>query len=563
MKKLTIFLILILLTNLACSFSLGNSDGGTDTGTNESGNSAPATDNSAEVSDLKSVKSAVVQIEAQGTFVDPQVGLVVNGAGRGSGFIIDPSGIIVTNNHVVTGAALVKVYYQGTEYNGKILGVSECSDLAVVKIEGGPFPYLDWYNGTVEPGLEVYLAGFPLGDPEYTLNKGIVSKAKADGQTQWASMDHVIEHSANGNPGNSGGPLITADGKVVGIHYASYKEANQFFAIDGSMAQPVVKTLQQGTDQDSLGINGTAIRSDDGSLSGIWVASVKSGSPADKAGIKPGDILYQVEKLVLATDGTMKDYCDVLKTHKPGDTLAISVIRYDTGELLEGQINGRELAVTGTFDTGSTGGSNNGGTTDTPASGDAPDFYTEQFDGDVSNYKYFEWHELVEGKDANPVYSPNADGGKMSFEINDQQKYVYVYYDPYNYDNVAISVEAANKGANSIMTSLICRYTDDGWYELNIQNDGLYSILAYSFADNNYFNIANGGSTAIKQGKSTNDYTFSCNGRDLSVIINGKLVKTVTENKYGFETGRVGFGVSSLDAVPVKVDVEYFDIAQP
>ena len=80
------------------------------------------------VTKLQDVKSAVVQIESQGTFVDAEFGLMMNAAGRGSGFIIDPSGIAVTNNHVVTGGALYKVWVQGEDEprNARLLGVSEC-----------------------------------------------------------------------------------------------------------------------------------------------------------------------------------------------------------------------------------------------------------------------------------------------------------------------------------------------------------------------------------------------------------------------------------------------------
>ena len=178
---------------------------------------------SGAVSSIQDVQGAVIQIEAQGTFVDPEFG-EYSGAGRGSGFIIDPSGIAVTNNHVVTGAALLKVWIGGDTsktYNARILGVSECSDLAVIDIEGDGFPYLDWYDQPIKVGLDVYTAGFPLGDPEYTLTKGIVSKESADGETNWASVDSVIMHDATINPGNSGGPLVDQDGKVVGINYAA------------------------------------------------------------------------------------------------------------------------------------------------------------------------------------------------------------------------------------------------------------------------------------------------------------------------------------------------------
>lgn len=318
-------------------------------------NTAAAPETKGGASSLDDVKSATIQIEAQGTFVDPQVGLVVNGAGRGSGFIIDPSGIAVTNNHVVTGSALLKVWVGGNKekvYNARVLGASECSDLAVIKIDGGDFPFLAWHDGEPKVGLEVYAAGYPLGDPEYTMTKGIVSKANADGRTSWASVGSVLEHDARINPGNSGGPLVDKNGKVVGINYAS-NNSNQYFAIARREADAVLAQLKEGTDVSSIGVNGQVVMTEDKTLSGIWVSSVKSGSPADKSGVQAGDIITQMEGLVLGSDGTMADYCQVLHSHKATDTLSLSVLRWASKELLEGQLNGREMKVTASFDNGS------------------------------------------------------------------------------------------------------------------------------------------------------------------------------------------------------------------
>ena len=298
----------------------------------------------ASVTTLEDVKSAVIQIEAQGSFVEPGAGLQVNMAGTGSGFIIDPSGLAVTNNHVVTGAAFLKVWIggEGEPRNAKILGVSECSDLAVIDIDGDGFPYLEWYDGSISAGLDIYAAGFPLGDPEYTLTRGIVAKERADGETSWASVDTVIQHDASTNPGNSGGPIVTDDGKVVAVHYASAPGVNQYFAIARDEALRVIDRLRAGQDVHSIGVNGTAV-TDGESISGIWVSSVKSGSPADRAGIRGGDIISKLEGLVLATDGTMADYCDILRSHNPEDVLSVEVLRFETGEMLEGQLNGRVL----------------------------------------------------------------------------------------------------------------------------------------------------------------------------------------------------------------------------
>lgn len=416
------------------------------------------------VTNLTDLKKATIQIEAQGTFIDPQFGYMANAAGRGSGFIIDSSGIAVTNNHVVTGAALLKVWVGGDTnkvYNARVLGVSECSDLAVIDIEGDGFPYLAWFDGTANVGLEVYAAGFPLGDPEFTMTKGIVSKEKADGETNWASVDSVLEHTATINPGNSGGPLVDANSKVVGINYAGASSTSQYFAIARGTALPVIDQLRAGDDVDSIGINGQAVSSEDGSIMGIWVSSVKSGSPADKTGVKAGDIVLSLENLFLATDGTLKDYCDVLRTHNPEDTLAIQILRWDTQEILEGQLNGRALAVASSFATqlgedvnDSPPSGSSGGTT----TGDYSSYVSVQDDsGQVSMEVPAEWSE-IDGS----LWS--SDWGGITFEAPSvtASSDLNAYYDGYSTAGVffAASKELGNIGGYIELLDGV-----KGWYE--------------------------------------------------------------------------------------------------
>ncbi len=190
--------------------------------------------------------------------------------------------------------------------------------------------------------VQIEAAGFPLGDPEYTLLQGIVSKEKASGESKWASVDSVIEHSALTNPGNSGGPVVTEDGKVVAIHCVGNSETEQHFAIARAEALPVIEQLRAGRDVDSIGVNSEAVNNGEG-LSGIWVSSVESGSPADQAGVKGGDIINELQGLVLATDFAKSDCCDILRTHQPGDTLDLKIVRFSTEEVLEGQLNSRVL----------------------------------------------------------------------------------------------------------------------------------------------------------------------------------------------------------------------------
>ena len=256
-------------------------------------------------------------------------------AGSGSGFIIDPSGLAVTNNHVVTGAATLEVYVGGDldkSYNASVVGVSECNDLALIQIDTkDPLPTLAWQDTEPTVGQEVYAAGFPLGDPEFTLTRGIVAKAQASGETPWASIDSTIEHDANIQPGNSGGPLVGADGHVVAVNYATGSQTNtsQFFAIESELAQDVVDELKNG-DFETLGINGQAVLDEEAGIAGVWVSGVAPGSAVDEAGVLPGDIVTSLNGLPIGTDGTMKDYCDVIRTSGEGRPIEIEVLRYDT-----------------------------------------------------------------------------------------------------------------------------------------------------------------------------------------------------------------------------------------
>lgn len=312
--------------------------------------SASESEGAGAVSDLDGVEAATIQIVAEGSFVDPQVGLTLNAAGSGSGFLISADGLAVTNNHVVTGAALLDVFVGGSEdpVNARVLGVSECSDLAVIDLEGEDYPFLEFYEGDIGTGLDVFAAGFPLGDPEFALTRGIVSRAEADGETNWASVDGVLQHDATINPGNSGGPLIDENGQVVAVNYAADDAATQYFAIGRDETQEVIEQLSEGEDVESIGINGVALSGED-EVSGIWVSSVATGSPADSARIRPGDILTRMEGLVLATDGTMSEYCDILRSNDPDDTLSVEVLRFETEEYFEGQLNGRELELAFSF----------------------------------------------------------------------------------------------------------------------------------------------------------------------------------------------------------------------
>lgn len=519
---------MILFVSLACNMVFpGNQSGG-------------------KVSTLADAKQAVIQIEAKGTFIDPTIGVEENAAGRGSGFIIDPSGIAVTNNHVVTGGALVQVWINGeTEpRNAQVLGYSECNDLAVIKIEGTDFNYVDWYDGSFTPGLEIYLAGFPLGEPEYSLTKGIISKEHTLGDTSWSAITGgVLVHDATSNPGNSGGPLLDKNGRVVGVNFASRETAGQYFAIPADTAIPIVEKLTQGINFESIGVNGTIVSNDDGSITGVWVSSVASGSPADMTRLKPGDIITHMEGLALGTDGTMKDYCSILRTHNDGSSLTVTVLRLETMEILEGQINGRELEVISTLDGASTGSSNSG-TSSEPSAGSSSGSsssageFTDEFDGNLDAYDYFVYGSQPSSSELD-IYTS---GGKLYFDITGDH-WPYLFYNQ-SLSDVGFGTVVYNPNGAQQNVKLICRYDPNrGWYEFWINSDGYHQIDYHDTAAYDTISLTEFSTSDLINTGETDTYIAICEGNELSLYIDDQLVASAIDSH--LPSGYVGLGVSS------------------
>jgi S1-C subfamily serine protease len=526
--------IALMILSLACSLpfigevSITRPDSNSKTNTN-SGTGLTKSDDKA-ITTLTDVHKAVIQIEAQGTFLDPEVGLEVNAAGRGSGFFISSSGLAVTNNHVVTGAALVKVWVDGEKEarNARVLGYSECNDLAVIQVEGDDFSYLNWYDGEIEAGTEIYLAGFPLGEPEFSLTKGIISKSHTSGDTSWTAVTGgVLVHDATSNPGNSGGPIVNADGQVLGVNFASRSDAKQYFAIPAATAKGVVEKLATGVDFESIGVNGTIVSNDDGTLTGVWVSSVASGSPADKTGLKPGDIITQIEGLVIGTDGTMNDYCSVIRTHDSTATLSLTVLRWSTQEVLEGQINGRELKVTGSFGGGTSSsdssGSSSGGSSGSSASS--------------GDYEYFVYGSNPSESELN-IYTSD---GKLTFEIHGDH-WPYLYNTTIDASNESVNAVVENISGQQQDIKLFCRMTpDESWYEFKYISEG-YIVINYLGSDG-FEEIYNFETNNQVNTGSTDTYSATCNGDTLSMYIDGQLVAQTHDSR--LSSGYAGVGVAS------------------
>ena len=197
-------------------------------------------------------------------------------------------------------------------------------------------------------------------------------------------------------------------------------------------------------------------------------------------------------------------------------------------------------------------------------SSSAEQFFTEEFDGGIENWSKL---NVTGSKETNPDgLTLEVDDSRLVFDFSTKQLYVYLFYDPFEYENVTVEALAENRGMNDNNVSLICRYSDEGWYEFNVFNSGLYNIL-YGFykADGsiNYARIADGGSTKIKAGKESNTYKITCNDRKLSLYINGTETRVVEDNQYVLRKGKIGIGASYFDQLPIKIEYDWVKISEP
>ncbi|MBN1453400.1 MAG: hypothetical protein JW963_20460 [Anaerolineales bacterium] len=202
--------------------------------------------------------------------------------------------------------------------------------------------------------------------------------------------------------------------------------------------------------------------------------------------------------------------------------------------------------------------------TEEPTAPTAQEFFTEEFDSDISNWSYF---NILGSKETNEsALTLETDSGYLVFNIATKELYTYVMYDPFEYRNVAIELRAENRGTNNNAISMVCRYSDEGWYEINIQNSGLYNILAATYNPSDeivYARLADGGSNKIKVGKDINEYKMICKERTIILYINGYETRTIEDNQYVLRDGQVGFSVSSFSDPTVKVEVDWVRISEP
>ncbi|WP_417418725.1 DegQ family serine endoprotease [Hoeflea sp.] len=264
----------------------------------------------------------------------------------GSGVIIQRNGIVVTNNHVIAGADDVRVALaDGREFQCKVLLKDERFDLAILQIEGeGPFPIVEFGDtDTTEVGDIVLAIGNPFGVGQ-TVTSGIVS-ALARNSVGVSDFGSFIQTDAAINPGNSGGALIDMSGRLIGINSAIFTRSGGSngigFAIPANLVRAVAETAEAGGEvfePPYIGASFDPVTADIAEALGLdratgaLVANITEGGPADKAGLRIGDI-------VLGFNGRMIEHPDALgyrlATTRVGTTVELDVLSRNGRKTLE------------------------------------------------------------------------------------------------------------------------------------------------------------------------------------------------------------------------------------
>ncbi len=271
-----------------------------------------------------------------GQFSFPDVPDEMPRSGFGSGFIVDPKGVILTNYHVVAGADTVQVTLaDGRKLESKDIKFDRKTDLAIIRVEGkGPFPYMELGDSDQsEIGDRVLAIGAPFGLTG-TVTHGIISHKGRNGLSMNMYED-FIQTDAAINPGNSGGPLVGLDGRVVGINSAIKSRSGGFqgvgLAISSNMAKSVMKQLlENGTvHRGYLGVVAKPVNPDVAGRLGLkdsqgaLVSRIYDGSPAAKAGVQAGDVITSVNGKPIKDAQALVQVVLTLPLGKPTDLVVV------------------------------------------------------------------------------------------------------------------------------------------------------------------------------------------------------------------------------------------------
>jgi len=299
---------------------------------------------------VEKVGPAVVTVVADLPDQQSFFGTISGGQSSGSGFVISPDGYIVTNNHVIEGGEAFRVILQsGEERTAQLIGSDQFSDLAILEVEGSLPAVAELGNSDfLRPGETAIAIGSPLGDFKNSVTVGVIS---ATGRTldtgEDYQMEGLLQTDAAINEGNSGGPLVNLSGQVVGVNTLIIRGSNSNttveglgFAIPSSNVQVIsTQIIENGyVSRPYIGIRYQNINPSIASRYnlpvewGVYVSAVVTNSPADDAGLQPGDIITQLGNIKI-DEG--HPYYNTLFSFSPGDRLEVHFIRNKSERIID------------------------------------------------------------------------------------------------------------------------------------------------------------------------------------------------------------------------------------
>ncbi len=283
------------------------------------------------VSDTQPASSAAnLSVQSIYQLANKGVVEITAGQGQGSGFVYDADGHIITNEHVIAGTSSVSVkFWNGKTFNARVVGTDASTDLAVLKVDAPVsqlFPLSLGDSSKLVVGDQVVAIGSPFG-LEGTVTSGIVSALHREmtSPNQFA-IDNSIQTDAAINHGNSGGPLLNAQGKVVGVN--SQIESNSGgnegvgFAVPSNTIRSIASQLISSgkAEHAFLGV----VLSDSSSQTGAAVGQVRAGTPAARAALRVGDVVTAAAGTTINSASELRA---VINAHRPGDTISVTYTR--------------------------------------------------------------------------------------------------------------------------------------------------------------------------------------------------------------------------------------------
>jgi S1-C subfamily serine protease len=286
---------------------------------------------------VKNTAQAVAHVKVVKKVQDPRTGKKVEQPGIGSGFVISSDGYLVTNHHVIENADSIKVAFtDGIELNPTLIGADPSTDIAILKVYYADLSPLQFANSDLlEPGQIAIAIGNPLG-LQHTVTAGVVS---ATGRTLRANngrlIDDVIQTDAALNPGNSGGPLVNSEGRVIGVNTAMLSAAQGLcFAVSSNLASFIagqlimngqVKRAQLGVGAQTVNLTQRMIAANQlKTKTGVYVFEILADANAYNNQLRVGDIIVEFEGKPVATVDNLHKY---LNEESIGRKIGVGVLK--------------------------------------------------------------------------------------------------------------------------------------------------------------------------------------------------------------------------------------------